>query len=117
MATNEDFLKREMEHAEFLYLRALRNGIKDPVVYITALDYQTTERKFRQLQEAAASQGSTALIAVAQDRSKVREQLAKLNPLNAVAIASRPDASVPFDVIINSAANGVSVHSFPAPRG
>ena len=38
MSTNEDFLKREMEHAEFLYLRAPRNGMKDPVVYITVLD-------------------------------------------------------------------------------
>jgi hypothetical protein len=117
MPTNEEFLKREMEHAEFLYLRALRNGMTDPVVYITVLDYETTEPKLRQFQDVAAAEGSIALIAVAQDRSKVREQLAKLNPLNAVAIASRPDLSVPFDVIINSAINGVSVHSFPAPQG
>jgi hypothetical protein len=114
MTNNESYLKREIEHAEFLYLRAIRNGMRDPVVYITALDYQTTDPKLLQLQQAAASQGSVALIAVAQDRSKVRALLTKLSPLSAVAIASKPDPSVPFDVIINSA-NGISVHSFPAP--
>ena len=102
-SSNSDILRVARERAEVAYLKAKRDGMRDPVVFLWVHDDDATSHdpEIARVKEEAAVHARLPLSIQAVERDELCRGLIPINPALSQRI-SKPPHELPFTIVIRT---------------
>ena len=115
-SSNSDILRVARERAEVAYLKAKRDGMRDPVVFLWVHDDDATSHdpEIARVKEEAAVHARLPLSIQAVERYELCRGLIPINPALSQRI-SKPPHELPFTIVIRTE-SGFTAYNNEAPK-
>jgi hypothetical protein len=115
-SSNSGILRLARERAEVAYLKAKRNGMRDPVVFLWVHDDDATSHdpEIAHRKEEAAEHERLPLSIQAAERDDLSRGLLPINPNLSQRISKRSDA-LPFTIVLRTE-SGFTVYDNEVPK-
>jgi len=115
-SSNSDILRVARERAEVAYLKAKRDGMRDPVVFLWVHDDDATSHdpEIARVKEEAAVHARLPLSIQAAERDELCRGLIPINPALSQRI-SKPPHELPFTIVIRTE-SGFTAYDNEAPK-